>query len=45
MVLGMALREGAPSAGTLLREWRQRRHLSQLELARRWQLTQPRVAG
>jgi transcriptional regulator with XRE-family HTH domain len=33
MVLGMALPEGAPSAGTLLREWRQRRHLSQLELA------------
>jgi transcriptional regulator with XRE-family HTH domain len=31
----MALREGAPSAGTLLREWRQRRKLSQLELALR----------
>src|SRR4029450_2927798 len=30
----MALREGAPSAGALLREWRQRRNLSQLELAR-----------
>src|SRR5262245_9329269 len=31
----MALREGAPSAGALLREWRQRRNLSQLELALR----------
>jgi transcriptional regulator with XRE-family HTH domain len=31
----MALPEGAPSAGTLLREWRQRRNLSQLELALR----------
>jgi len=29
----MALPEGAPSAGALLREWRQRRNLSQLELA------------
>jgi transcriptional regulator with XRE-family HTH domain len=29
----MALPEGAPSAGTLLREWRQRRNLTQLELA------------
>jgi transcriptional regulator with XRE-family HTH domain len=31
----MALPEGAPSAGALLREWRQRRNLSQLELALR----------
>src|SRR5262245_18429545 len=31
----MALPEGAPSAGALLREWRQRRNLSQLELATR----------
>src|SRR4029453_16530319 len=31
----MALLEGAPSAGALLREWRQRRNLSQLELALR----------
>jgi transcriptional regulator with XRE-family HTH domain len=31
----MALPEGSPSAGTLLREWRQRRNLSQLELALR----------
>jgi transcriptional regulator with XRE-family HTH domain len=31
----MALPEGAPSAGPLLREWRQRRNLSQLELALR----------
>jgi transcriptional regulator with XRE-family HTH domain len=31
----MALPEGAPSAGALLREWRQRRKLSQLELALR----------
>src|SRR5262245_57478533 len=31
----MALPEGAPSAGALLREWRQRRNLSQLELAMR----------
>jgi transcriptional regulator with XRE-family HTH domain len=31
----MALPEGAASAGTLLREWRQRRNLSQLELALR----------
>jgi transcriptional regulator with XRE-family HTH domain len=31
----MALPEGAPSAGSLLREWRQRRNLSQLELALR----------
>ncbi|HKA26610.1 MAG TPA: helix-turn-helix transcriptional regulator [Gaiellaceae bacterium] len=31
----MALRVGAPSAGALLREWRQRRNLSQLELALR----------
>jgi transcriptional regulator with XRE-family HTH domain len=31
----MALPEGASSAGTLLREWRQRRNLSQLELATR----------
>jgi len=29
----MALPEGAPSAGALLREWRQRRNLTQLELA------------
>ena len=29
----MALSEGAQSAGALLREWRQRRNLSQLELA------------
>jgi transcriptional regulator with XRE-family HTH domain len=29
----MALPEGAPSAGALLREWRQRRKLTQLELA------------
>jgi transcriptional regulator with XRE-family HTH domain len=35
MVFGMALPEGAPSAGALLREWRQRRNLSQLELALR----------
>ena len=31
----MALPEGASSAGALLREWRQRRNLSQLELALR----------
>jgi len=31
----MAVPEGAPSAGALLREWRQRRNLSQLELALR----------
>jgi transcriptional regulator with XRE-family HTH domain len=31
----MAIPEGAPSAGALLREWRQRRNLSQLELALR----------
>jgi transcriptional regulator with XRE-family HTH domain len=31
----MAVPEGAPSAGVLLREWRQRRNLSQLELALR----------
>src|SRR5262245_6510743 len=31
----MALPEGAPSAGALLREWRQRRNLSQLELSLR----------
>jgi transcriptional regulator with XRE-family HTH domain len=31
----MALPEGAPSAGALLRKWRQRRNLSQLELALR----------
>src|SRR5215510_4149683 len=31
----MALPEGAPAAGALLREWRQRRNLSQLELATR----------
>jgi transcriptional regulator with XRE-family HTH domain len=31
----MALPEGAPSVGALLREWRQRRNLSQLELAMR----------
>src|SRR5215831_7626529 len=31
----MALPEGGPSAGALLREWRQRRNLSQLELATR----------
>jgi transcriptional regulator with XRE-family HTH domain len=31
----MALPEGAPSAGALLREWRQRRNLSQFELALR----------
>jgi transcriptional regulator with XRE-family HTH domain len=31
----MGLPEGAPSAGALLREWRQRRNLSQLELALR----------
>jgi transcriptional regulator with XRE-family HTH domain len=31
----MALPEGAPSAGALLREWRRRRNLSQLELALR----------
>jgi transcriptional regulator with XRE-family HTH domain len=31
----MALPEGAASAGALLREWRQRRNLSQLELALR----------
>ena len=31
----MALPERAPSAGALLREWRQRRNLSQLELALR----------
>jgi len=31
----MALPEGGPSAGTLLREWRRRRNLSQLELALR----------
>jgi transcriptional regulator with XRE-family HTH domain len=31
----MALLEGAPYAGALLREWRQRRNLSQLELATR----------
>src|SRR5262245_19444523 len=31
----MALPEGAPSAGALLREWRRRRNLSQLELAMR----------
>jgi transcriptional regulator with XRE-family HTH domain len=31
----MALPEGAPSAGALLREWRQRRNLSQIELALR----------
>jgi transcriptional regulator with XRE-family HTH domain len=31
----MALSEGAPSAGALLREWRRRRNLSQLELALR----------
>jgi transcriptional regulator with XRE-family HTH domain len=31
----MAVPEGAPSAGPLLREWRQRRNLSQLELALR----------
>jgi transcriptional regulator with XRE-family HTH domain len=29
----MALAEGAPSVGPLLREWRQRRNLTQLELA------------
>jgi len=29
----MALAEGAPSVGLLLREWRQRRNLTQLELA------------
>src|SRR5262245_27143036 len=34
-VPGMALPEGAPSAGALLREWRRRRNLSQLELALR----------
>src|SRR5262245_62555388 len=34
-VPGMALPEGAPSPGALLREWRQRRNLSQLELALR----------
>src|SRR6478736_6998400 len=31
----MALPQGAPSAGALVREWRQRRNLSQLELALR----------
>jgi transcriptional regulator with XRE-family HTH domain len=31
----MALPEGASSAGALLREWRQRRNLSQFEVARR----------
>jgi transcriptional regulator with XRE-family HTH domain len=31
----MAVAEGAPSAGALLREWRQRRNLSQLEVAMR----------
>jgi transcriptional regulator with XRE-family HTH domain len=31
----MALPEGAPSTGALLREWRQRRNLTQLELALR----------
>src|SRR5262245_35479702 len=31
----MALPEGAPSAGALLREWRQRRNLSQFELSLR----------
>jgi transcriptional regulator with XRE-family HTH domain len=31
----MALPEGAPSAGALLREWRRRRNLSQFELAMR----------
>ena len=31
----MSLAEGAPSAGVLLREWRQRRNLTQLELALR----------
>ena len=31
----MAVPEGAPSAGALLREWRQRRNLSQFELAMR----------
>jgi transcriptional regulator with XRE-family HTH domain len=31
----MAVPEGAPSAGALLREWRQRRNLSQLEVAAR----------
>jgi transcriptional regulator with XRE-family HTH domain len=31
----MALPEGAPSAGALLREWRKRRNFSQLELALR----------
>jgi transcriptional regulator with XRE-family HTH domain len=31
----MAVPEGAPSAGALLREWRQRRNLTQLELALR----------
>src|SRR5215510_9176322 len=31
----MAVPEGAPSAGALLREWRQRRNLSQFELALR----------
>src|SRR5262249_18609008 len=31
----MAVPERAPSAGALLREWRQRRNLSQLELAMR----------
>jgi transcriptional regulator with XRE-family HTH domain len=31
----MALPEGAPSAGALLRDWRQRRKLTQLELALR----------
>jgi transcriptional regulator with XRE-family HTH domain len=31
----MAVPEGAPSTGALLREWRRRRNLSQLELAQR----------
>jgi transcriptional regulator with XRE-family HTH domain len=34
-VTGMEVPESSPSAGALLREWRQRRNLSQLELALR----------